>query len=137
MEKWEVMNKLKIRFRCSNLIKDEILAIALNFWHSPSTCSSKVSLLSILSPNTFHCMSNPPNPPIPLNSPNPRSSLNPTSPSSVRRIRQIRILKIAIKNSMLNLGKRNNIEVSFDNITNVYSLEREIQFNKSFTWFYH
>ena len=51
------MNKSTIRFLCSNLIKDEILATALTFWlaflHSPSTCSSKVSLLSIFIPKNF------------------------------------------------------------------------------------
>ena len=42
---------------CSNLINDEILVRALTFWlaflHSPSTCSSKVSLLSIFIPKSF------------------------------------------------------------------------------------
>ena len=50
-------NKLTIRFLCSNLIKDEIVATALTFWlaflRSPSTCSSRVSLLSILIPKIF------------------------------------------------------------------------------------
>ena len=53
------MNKSTIRFLCSNLIKDEILVTALTFWlaflHSPSTCFSRVCLLSILIPKTFHC----------------------------------------------------------------------------------
>ena len=56
-EKWEVMNKLTIRFLCSNLIIDEILATALTFWlaflHTSSTCSLKVSLLSIFIPKNF------------------------------------------------------------------------------------
>ena len=57
-EKWENMNKLTIRFLCSNLIKDEIIATALTFWldflESPYMSSSKVSL-SFFSQKTFHC----------------------------------------------------------------------------------
>ena len=48
------MNELTIRFLCSDLINDDILARLLTFWlallHSPSTCSSKVSLISIFIP---------------------------------------------------------------------------------------
>ena len=53
------MNELAIRFLCSNLIKDEIIARALTFrlafLHSPSSCSPKVSLLSIFIPEVFYC----------------------------------------------------------------------------------
>ena len=55
-EKWENMNKLTIRFLCSNLIKDEIIATALTFWldflESPYMSSSKVSL-SFFFPKNF------------------------------------------------------------------------------------
>ena len=58
-QKWEVMNKLTIGFLCSDLINREILATALTFWRafldSSSTCFSKVILLSIFTPETFHC----------------------------------------------------------------------------------
>ena len=56
-EKWEVMNKLTIRFLCSNIFKDEILATALTFWlaflHSPSTSSQKQAYYHFLSPKNF------------------------------------------------------------------------------------
>ena len=49
------MNELTIKDEI--LIKDEVLATALTFWlallHSPSTCSSKVSLLSIFITKSF------------------------------------------------------------------------------------
>ena len=52
------MNKLTIRFLCSNLIKDEILATALIFWlaflHSLFSCSSRVSLILILILKNFY-----------------------------------------------------------------------------------
>ena len=51
------MNKSTIHFLCSSLIKDKILATALTFWlfflRSLSSCSSKVSLLSIFIPKSF------------------------------------------------------------------------------------
>ena len=51
------MKGLSMCFLYSNLIKEEILASALTFWlaflHSSSTCSLKVTLLSIFIPKSF------------------------------------------------------------------------------------